>query len=189
MTIEQGPLPLGTREPLWRYVRLNTLFLYLSGKAYIPSIKTLQKCDPTEGLEIVDHIWAMSGFTSAEHEELSRWVSEHRLSKDEKDVWNINRGYPGANQKVFLRHYYQVLEESRYAWCWFQSMYESAAMWQLYGPSGVAVRTSLSAALSGSSRPWLVSGVKYLGRNQACRRRSQRTAAALRVSLCSIERG
>ena len=45
MEIEQGPVAVGADEPLWRYVRLSTLFLYLSGRAYIPSIKALQERD------------------------------------------------------------------------------------------------------------------------------------------------
>ena len=136
MQIEQGPIPVGEREPLWRYVRLNTLFLYLSGRAYIPSIKALQECDPTEGLEIMDHVWQMLGFTAAEQDELGKWVYEHKLSKDERDTWDVNRSYPGANQQVYLPHYYDVLEQSRYAWCWFNAKHESAAMWQVYGRSG-----------------------------------------------------
>ena len=148
---------------------MNTLFLYLSGRAYIPSIKALQKCDPTEGLEIMDHICAISGFTDAEYDELGKWVYEHRLNKDEIDTWKINFNNPGANQKVFLRHYYDVLEQTRYAWCWFNSKHESAAMWQLYGPSGAAIQTSvgsLSKVLAGGDRSWLVSGIQYLDRNQ-----------------------
>ena len=169
MEIEQGPVAVGADEPRWRYVRLSTLFLYLSGRAYIPSIKALQERDPTEGLEILDHIWAMTGFTSAEHDELGHWAYEHCLPDGEKITWNINFTYPGANQKVFLSHYYKALEESRYAWCWFRSKHESAAMWQIYGRRGVAIQTTvagLSVALSRSGRPWLVSGIKYLDRNQ-----------------------
>jgi hypothetical protein len=34
---------------LWRYVPLKTLFAYLSGNVFIPSIETLRRQDPFEG--------------------------------------------------------------------------------------------------------------------------------------------
>jgi hypothetical protein len=176
MEVEQGPKPVAESEPLWRYVRLSTLFLYLSGKAYIPSIKALQQCDPTEGLENTewDPTDKTSGFTEAEEEELRRWVYEWR-SPAGKDTWKINlayadpRSWVGTNWWVTLQRYWDVLNQSRYAWCWFNSKYESAAMWQFYGQGGVAIKTSvgrLSKALAGTGKPWLVSGLKYLDRNQ-----------------------
>jgi len=169
MPIEQGPIPVDENEPLWRYVRLNTLFHYLAGKAFIPSIKTLRECDPTEGLEVCDEVWAMVGFSDEEKCEIAKWVYEKRLSPGEKKCWDVNKTHPGANQLVYLQHYYEVLEETRYAWCWFRSNHESAAMWQLYGHDGAALRTtlkSLSSMLDSNGQVWLVSGVKYINRNQ-----------------------
>lgn len=164
-----GPIGVHPSDSLWRYVRLSTFFEYLVGRAYIPSVRKLRDCDPTEGLPLVDHVWAMNGFKNEEADALDDWVYQHRLNDDEKTCWDLNRTCPGANQRVWLQHYFEVLERSRFAWCWLRSANESAAMWQLYGNEGVAIRSNrqkLAAQLTAGGRKWLVSGIKYLDRNQ-----------------------
>jgi hypothetical protein len=42
---------------LWRYVKLSTLFLNLSGNIYVPTVAQLQKSDPKEGLAAVSAEW------------------------------------------------------------------------------------------------------------------------------------
>jgi hypothetical protein len=43
-------LELTNGTEIVRYVRLSTLFHYLSGRAFIPSLRLLQNLDPQEGL-------------------------------------------------------------------------------------------------------------------------------------------
>lgn len=150
-------------------MRLSTLFEYLAGRLFVPSVRKLRECDPSEGLPLVDHVWAMIGFERDEADDLERWVYDHRLSGPAKECYDANRTYPGANQRVWLEHYYDVLEQTRFASCWLKSATESAAMWQLYGTAGAAVRSNpqkLGVALSASGRRWLISGIKYLDRNE-----------------------
>src|SRR6516164_7075398 len=40
--------PLTDKTQIVRYVQLSTLFLYLSGRAFIPSLKLLRRMDPFE---------------------------------------------------------------------------------------------------------------------------------------------
>ena len=46
---ENDPQLLPDNACLWRYVPLKTLFLYLSGNIFIPSIEKLRQSDPFEG--------------------------------------------------------------------------------------------------------------------------------------------
>jgi hypothetical protein len=174
MGIHQGLRPIETHAPLWRYVRLKTLFFYLTGKAYVPSVRKLQECDRSEGLPICDHIWTTEGFTKEEYVELAKWVEEERtLTKSEKELFELNRRHAGANQRVYFEHYHEFLSRTRYAWCWYASAFESAAMWQLYGQDGVAIRTSvdkLGAALEPLHREWMGCQVRYINREPDSRR-------------------
>ncbi|HTH47320.1 MAG TPA: hypothetical protein VMB21_07395 [Candidatus Limnocylindria bacterium] len=166
MPLLPGPILVQEHAPLWRYVPLHTLFHYLAGKVFIPSIGLLQKGDPTEGLRIVDEVWSMSGFSPDERVSLLDYVFRHLLSDQGRTLWGINGSR--ANQREAFDHYEKMLEGSRYAWCWFKSLHESAAMWQLYGKGGAAVRTSCSRlgdVLGHDERRWLVSGVEYLDLN------------------------
>jgi hypothetical protein len=44
---------------LWRYVKLSTLFLNLSGTVYVPTIAQLQRSDPKEGLGAFPAEWRL----------------------------------------------------------------------------------------------------------------------------------
>lgn len=181
MSIEKGPIPVPEDAPLWRYVSLSTLFLYVSGRAAVPSIRSLRECDPTEGLKLGDHVRAMGVIDPKDYHDLEEYVRKHRMSESQRQTFDLNRSqdtqpsgptfWPdyGGNQSVVVREYFEMLETTRYAWCWFNSGQESAAMWQTYGQHGAAVRTSvrkLLEVLSGQGRHWLSSGVQYLDGNR-----------------------
>lgn len=163
MSFTQGPIPINENVSLWRYVPLATLFHYLAGKVFVPAIEKLQECDPTEGLRVVNGGRARVGFSDVEWASLLKYIYDHRLTPAEKQQWDCN-GHDAELNGMFL-HYEKFLAESRYAWCWFNSPHESAAMWQLYGKGGAAVRTSgaqLGNVLGHDGKKWLASGVKYL---------------------------
>jgi hypothetical protein len=65
---------------LWRYVPLRTLFVYLSGKVFIPSVATLQNSDPFEVESYYDDHPAT--FNSA----LIRWYGEDEADPDATQV-------------------------------------------------------------------------------------------------------
>jgi hypothetical protein len=165
MTFTQGPIAVAEHESLWRYVPLHTFFLHLQGKVFLPTIATLQRDDIREGVQAFDHIVATVGFTEEERSQLWSWVRNRRLSEFDRKSFDDNQRHPSANQKLYFGHYYKTLRRSRFAWCWFKSEHESAAMWSFYGNKGVAIRTSLhrlQAALDRCKRKWLVSGMKYV---------------------------
>src|SRR5438094_2162775 len=54
---EDTQLRVDESAGLWRYVKLSTLFLNLSGTVYVPTIAQLKKSDPKEGLAAVAAEW------------------------------------------------------------------------------------------------------------------------------------
>ncbi len=69
---------------LWRYVKLSTLFLNLSGTVYVPTIAQLQKSDPKEGLAAVSAEWRLA------------YLQDHQ--RDTID--NIVKALPPEKQKL-----------------------------------------------------------------------------------------
>lgn len=123
---ENGRQPPQDSDLLWRYVPLQTLFCYLSGSIFIPSLKTLHQGDPFES----DCLFDPSRFDAAikeQHQTQADEVQNH-LSSEKKDP---------------MECYFRFLRETRYAWCWFCQDHESAAMWNTYGHNGAAIRTSV----------------------------------------------
>ena len=169
MSLLPGPKPVEDDAPLWRYVSLSALFHYLAGKAFVPSVQKLEKCDPTEGLAMCGNSdWADNAFTDAEWKEFWDWICEARLSPEAKCHYERAGAFP-SQSLVWWWEYHRVLATTRYAWCWFNSEHESAAMWQLYGKGGAAIRTSprkLSPILDQTGKNWLVSRMHYLDRNK-----------------------
>lgn len=144
---------------------MNSLLLHLQGKVFIPSIQKLRDCDIREGAELVDSVEAATCFKNDEYHELVKWLEAERLTEAEKEYLRLNCNYPGANQRMFFSHYYDFIRRSRFAWCWFQSDCESAAMWKLYAAGGVAIETSLSrlqSSLQAQGRDWLISRMNYM---------------------------
>lgn len=116
---------------LWRYVSLETLFCYLSGSIFIPSLQMLHKGDPFEAECLFDPM----GFPRAIRE-------QHRDQAEEIFSFLDGRKRPPAKE----RHeaYFDFLRKTRYAWCWFCRPGESALMWNTYGRHGAAIRTTVS---------------------------------------------
>lgn len=154
---EIRPLHLVPEEPLtdstklWRYVPLRTLFLYLSGKLFIPSVETLRKGDPFEAqFYLGDRLHAFSTALVAWYgswEPVLKWIFESRLKDwQQRAVRPDPAGLIDYNQSFFERAYFEFMRATRYAWCWFAPAieWESAAMWNIYGKDGAAVITTVS---------------------------------------------
>jgi hypothetical protein len=132
--------------PLWRYMKLSTLLLLLDGKAFFPTVATLQRGDPLEGDLILEEpeLWLMErlhALPRGEFDLLFDWLWK-KLSKMDQE-WA--RGDPHWNSKLLSDVYLSELAKRRAVWCWFHALHESAAMWSIYANAGIAVRTSQGA--------------------------------------------
>jgi hypothetical protein len=148
-----------------RYVRLSTLFHYLSGRAFIPSLRLLQNLDPHEGL--------------LAKEVYSPVYGSHHLRDllTPAQDWLLEQGrgpkaQPSAGHElnaVELRFLAQVwldeLARRRSIWCWNIFEGHSNALWSLYGSRGVAIHSTIGQVKRalGKAGPFrcLVAAVRY----------------------------
>src|SRR5947208_16837631 len=79
---------------LWRYVPLRTIFFYLNGLIFLPSIEKLRKGDPFEGSWYESLSWFNNALEKqyAQHTaDINKWISQelfsagdrHRIKNDE----------------------------------------------------------------------------------------------------------
>ena len=167
-------LPDETR--LWRYVPLKTLFVYLCGNVFIPSITTLRKADPFEGsvfLDLIPNGWISHVIEkwhgAVEAAKVRQWLGQHVLCAELQEF--------GDNPETIYRAYLEILQNTRCAWCWFEANEntESAAMWNLYGKDGVAVTTTvgrLRTALGKQAHKFEFSRMGYISVGRGGIRRS-----------------
>jgi hypothetical protein len=141
-------LPDTTR--LWRYVPLRTLFLYLSGKVFVPSIETLRKGDPFEAeFYYDDHPATFNGALEewyGDADAVLKWLFDSRLEEWQRRIVRPDpAGLINYNQSFFPKAYFEFIRSTRYAWCWFapEADLEEAAMWNTYGKDGAAVITTI----------------------------------------------
>lgn len=158
---------LNNDAAIWRYVPLRTLFLYLNGLVFIPSIAKLREEDPFEGEFYENIAW----FNDAFHKhygdrakDLEQWIFKTLCSDSDRHFIEINKNYLNAAAEVFRRHYFEFVRRTRFASCWFHSYRESAAMWSGYGNQGVAIQTSvqkLVTALETTDRSFVFGRMTY----------------------------
>ncbi len=166
--IENGPLTVAPSVPLWRYVGLPALLLYLDGKLRLPSVSGLRRMDVMEGVPAWDEVTQSDAFKDSEYAELYEYVKSTLSDVGQKSLVS-NVSHPPANQQVIYEHWRDLVASTRYALCLFQAKHESMAMWRLYAPRGFAIRTSVAAlqkALSSSSQSWCISRMKYWSREE-----------------------
>lgn len=122
--------PIQDIDILWRYVPLETLFCYLSGSIFIPSLEKLQESDPFEAECLFDPAY----FDYAMREQHGNQAKEIFRFLDA-------RNRPPAKERH--KAYFDFLRKTRYAWCWFCRERESALMWNTYGRHGATIRTTV----------------------------------------------
>jgi hypothetical protein len=152
-------------EQIWRYVPLQTLFFYLNGLVFIPSIAKLRESDPFEG-EFYPHIaWFNSTFDrhyGNEAKKIEKWILDNDCSDSKRDqIEGYLDGVAGFNRDCYMK----FVRETRFAWCWFRSCRESAAMWRVYGNQGVAVKTTVgkvAKVLEAQSRKFICGPMTYV---------------------------
>jgi len=134
---------------LWRYVPLRTLFFYLNGLIFIPSVMKLSAGDPFEGNFYEEIAWFNDAFSKHYGDQaqvIEDWIFKQFCSDQVQKTIQINRRIPnGSNfaSQTLRKHYFDYIRRTRFAWCWFSSNLESAAMWSVYGNQGVAVKTTI----------------------------------------------
>lgn len=130
---------------LWRYVKLSTLFLHLSGTVYVPTIAQLKRSDPKEGLAAVDAEWRFGYLFDHQRDTIDEIV--RALPPDKRKLFGAadpsNWADMIQNSRLIADAHDEQQSQLKCAWCWHCSIHESAAMWKLYADSGVAIQTTL----------------------------------------------
>jgi len=163
MSSELPSLPDDTR--LWRYMKLSSFLALLQGKAFLPTVRELQKSDRREGEMHPDHRFLSADLSSAEKSMLHSTAADHL-----KAYWDANKNDPHAVWQCISRAYAEAINPRIAVWCWHRSTNESYPMWQVYGHQGygVAVVTTV-AQLQQSVRldRVRIAEVKYIERNNS----------------------
>jgi hypothetical protein len=166
---QAGPLPDGL--PLWRYMKLSSLFLLREGKAFFPSVATLRSADPLEGDLRPDPAWVSTALSGLHGQPAANELDEWLLSNTEEWVrkyQEANKSDGLVNTALFADMYQRALAKRRAVWCWFMSDIESAGMWSIYGQGGVAVGTTLGALRDAlpTKVDFQVSRIRYADRSR-----------------------
>jgi hypothetical protein len=72
---------------------------------------------------------------------------------------------PEQNHITLKQRYLDFIRVTRFAWCWFHSRDESAAMWNTYGKKGVAVQSTvgrIKGALETTGRKFIYGRMTYI---------------------------
>jgi len=142
---EDAKLRVDESVSLWRYVKLSTLFLNLSGTVYVPTIAQLKKSDPKEGLAAVSAEWRIAYLQDHERATLER-ISKALPPEKQRLIGSgdpANLADKMQNSQIIADSYDKQQSQVKCAWCWHCSSHESAAMWKLYADSGAAIQTTL----------------------------------------------
>ena len=133
---------IGDATEIVRYVRLSTLFLYLSDRAFIPSLNCLRGLDPFGG----------RGWWAANVPVFQDFFGSlfHRFAEflHGKTVFPSTHPIPAIPQELLdfsvrSSRWLDELAKRRAVWCWNLFDGPSNAMWHLYGSRGVAIRSTV----------------------------------------------
>jgi len=144
------------------------LLLYLTGNIFIPSVETLSIDDPFEGKFHFETGWfntAMRHRYGDAADALENWICKEFCSEQEKKDMKQNGDYLDYAANVIQNRYFAFLKKTRYAWCWFHSDSESAAMWNNYGKQGVAIATTvgkLKGLIEETNRNFAFGRMRYI---------------------------
>lgn len=126
-----------------RYVRLSTLFQYLSGRAFIPSLRLLRDLDPQEGLLAKEVYFPAYGthhlrdlLTTAQD-----WLLD--LARGPKVQPKAGRELNAVELRFLAQVWLDELARRRSVWCWNIFEGHSNALWRLYGQRGVAIHSTV----------------------------------------------
>lgn len=169
-----GDLP--DHLPVWRYMKLSSLFLLIEGSSFFPSVATLRAADPLEGDLHPDPVWVNGALAKIHGQPAADQLDEWLLAGTEEWVrrhHELNKDDPQHNTVFFVDLYQRQLAKRRAVWCWFASDIESAGMWSIYGRGGVAVGTTVGALKTAlpDNRHFQISRIRYADRRSSSRNR------------------
>jgi hypothetical protein len=165
-----GELP--NHLPLWRYMKLSSLFWLLEGTSFFPSIATLRAFDPLEGDLHPDPPWINDALSKLhgqkEADNLDSWLLS-QAQDWERHYQELNKTNAQSNTTFFADLYQRELAKRRAVWCWFASDIESAGMWSIYGHGGVAVGTTFERLKQSlpTKLHFQISRIRYADRRSA----------------------
>ena len=138
--------------PIVRYVRLSTLFHYLSNRAFIPTLSWLRDMDNQEGILGVPTPPRIQEFLNSLFEQFG-------------DLYPFLGVSPEERKAIHINHWTYEQWRRRAIWCWNLDEGESNAMWHLYGFKGVAIKSTVgllkkALANAGAIR-YLIAPVRY----------------------------
>jgi hypothetical protein len=135
--------PIEDTVTLWRYVPLKTLFCYLSGSIFIPSLEKLQEGDPFEAECLFDPVYFAHAMRKQHGEEEAEKIFTFLRGQRNGLAMETHDAGSSGLVKDPAEVYFDFLRKTRYAWCWFCHARESALMWNTYGHHGAAIRTTV----------------------------------------------
>jgi hypothetical protein len=137
----QHPIPADL--VIVRYMKISTFLMLINGKVFIPSLKTLQRIDPVEAFIPTRAFSAHPWFHHALHEdEAFQWLCS-RAQEIDRDYIEKNKNDKLARSLVLEEIWLRELPVRRCVWCWYAKRPESMAMWNNYGPHGIAIISSI----------------------------------------------
>src|ERR1022692_975386 len=134
----------------------DTVF-YLDGNAFIPSLAKLQQADPFEGkflFDTKDFETTLKENCGDQFDIVQQWIRDALWTPTDKHFFAENNNWAKLAVPTDKDRYFEFLNKTHYAWCWFQSDNESVAMWNTHGKEGVAIATTvrdLSSALKATN--------------------------------------
>ena len=148
-----------------RYVRLSTVFHYLSGRTFIPSLRLLQNLDSQEGL-LTKEVY-LPAYGSHHLRELltpfQDWLVKQ--ARGPKVHPRADRELNAVELRFLAQVWLDELARRRSVWCWYIFEGHSNALWALYGSRGVAIHSTIgqvkTALRSAGYCRCLVATVRY----------------------------
>lgn len=147
-----------------RYIRLSTLFLHLSDRAFIPNLRCLRGLDPWEGQLSME--LNLPTFQAHLRALLARFADFLRGEA----IFPATHPRPPlppdlVDFSVRVQRWLAELAKRRAIWCWNLFDGHSNALWQLYGQRGVAIHSTVGLVKTALSRcaPFraLVAPIRY----------------------------
>jgi hypothetical protein len=114
--------------------------------AVVPSLKTLQRTDPTESV-VFSQIF--EGKLTVPFEDLTWFRSRENDLERRMLFLGVSATKQNINYEIWLRE----LALRRCVWCWYAERPESMAMWNNYGPHGVAIVSKIKDVRRALSLP------------------------------------
>jgi hypothetical protein len=119
---EEHELRLPENAILWRYVPLKTLFFYLNGNAFIPSLAKLQQGDPFEGkylFETNDFEAALEARCGTQFANVQKWIRSTLWTPADKSQLDQNKESPDLSANTDENRFFDFLRKTRYRtrWC------------------------------------------------------------------------